>query len=105
MKKTPPERGERSLFACRPSSLFPALNSCRLVWPAGHGPTHLIGNAALHAADATGSTRPSTKHNCLVRHVNDLARQLHEAFYVARSGRPGPVVVDLPKDVLFAPGA
>src|SRR6058998_2654498 len=53
----------------------------------------------------TGITRPCTKHNYLVKDVNDLARVLHEAFYVAKSGRPGPVVVDLPKDVLFALGA
>src|SRR5207237_10821440 len=55
-------------------------------------------------ADTTGITRPCTKHNYLVKDVNQLARTLHEAFYVAKSGRPGPVVVDLPKDVLFALG-
>src|SRR5437899_9817079 len=67
-------------------------------------PTQLIGNDAFQEADTTGITRPCTKHNYLVKDVNDLARMLHEAFYVAKSGRPGPVVVDLPKDVLFALG-
>ncbi len=67
-------------------------------------PTHLIGNDAFQEADTTGITRPCTKHNYLVKDVNDLARVMHEAFYVARSGRPGPVVIDLPKDVLFAMG-
>src|SRR5437762_11076423 len=70
----------------------------------GQVPTHLIGNDAFQEADTTGITRPCTKHNYLVKDGNDLARVLHEAFYVAKSGRPGPVVVDLPKDVLFALG-
>ena len=64
-------------------------------------PTHLIGNDAFQEADTTGITRPCTKHNYLVKAVDDLARTVHEAFYVARSGRPGPVVIDLPKDVLM----
>ena len=64
-------------------------------------PTHLIGNDAFQEADTTGITRPCTKHNYLVKAVGDLARIVHEAFYVARSGRPGPVVIDLPKDVLM----
>src|SRR6202035_1471310 len=59
---------------------------------------------AFQEADTTGITRPCTKHNYLVKDVNDLARVLHEAFYVAKSGRPGAVVVDLPKDILFATG-
>ncbi len=67
----------------------------------GQVPTHLIGNDAFQEADTTGITRPCTKHNYLVRDVNDLARQIREAIYVATSGRPGPVVVDLPKDVLI----
>ena len=67
-------------------------------------PTHLIGNDAFQEADTTGITRPCTKHNYLVKDVNDLSRVIHEAFYVARSGRPGPVVIDLPKDILFANG-
>ena len=62
-------------------------------------------NDAFQECDTVGITRPCTKHNYLVRDVNDLARVLHEAFYVARSGRPGPVVVDIPKDVQFAKGA
>jgi acetolactate synthase-1/2/3 large subunit len=67
----------------------------------GQVPTHLIGNDAFQEADTTGITRPCTKHNYLVKSVDALARTVHEAFYVARSGRPGPVVIDLPKDVLM----
>ena len=67
----------------------------------GHVPTHLIGNDAFQEADTTGITRPCTKHNYLVRDVKDLGRVMQEAMYVARSGRPGPVVIDLPKDVLI----
>ena len=67
-------------------------------------PTHLIGNDAFQECDTVGITRPCTKHNWLVRNVDDLPRILHEAFYVATSGRPGPVVVDIPKDVQFATG-
>src|SRR5438094_9268753 len=80
------------------------MDSVPVVCLTGQVPTHLIGNDAFQEADTTGITRPCTKHNYLVKDVNDLARVLHEAFYVAKSGRPGPVVVDLPKDVLFAPG-
>ncbi|HEY4636532.1 MAG TPA: biosynthetic-type acetolactate synthase large subunit, partial [Rhodospirillales bacterium] len=71
----------------------------------GQVPTHLIGNDAFQECDTTGITRPCTKHNYLVKNVNDLARVVHEAFHVARSGRPGPVVIDLPKDVAIATGA
>jgi len=71
----------------------------------GQVPTHLIGNDAFQEADTTGITRPCTKHNYLVKDIKDLSRVMHEAFYVARSGRPGPVVVDLPKDILMALGA
>jgi len=67
----------------------------------GQVPTHLIGNDAFQEADTTGITRPCTKHNYLVRDVKDLGRVMQEAVYVARSGRPGPVVIDLPKDVLI----
>ena len=67
-------------------------------------PTHLIGNDAFQECDTVGITRPCTKHNWLVRDVNDLSRVIHEAFYVATTGRPGPVVVDIPKDVQFAKG-
>ena len=67
-------------------------------------PTHLIGSDAFQEADTVGITRHCTKHNYLVRRIEDLPRILHEAFYIARSGRPGPVVVDIPKDVQFATG-
>ena len=80
------------------------MDSVPIVCLTGQVPTHLIGNDAFQEADTTGITRPCTKHNYLVKDVRELARMLHEAFYVARSGRPGPVVIDLPKDVLFAPG-
>jgi acetolactate synthase-1/2/3 large subunit len=80
------------------------MDSVPVVCLTGQVPTHLIGNDAFQEADTTGITRPCTKHNYLVKDVRDLARMMHEAFYVARSGRPGPVVVDLPKDVLFALG-
>jgi len=77
------------------------MDSIPVVCLTGQVPTHLIGNDAFQEADTTGITRPCTKHNYLVKDVRNLARTMHEAFYVARSGRPGPVVVDLPKDVLF----
>lgn len=80
------------------------LDSIPLVCFTGQVPTHLIGNDAFQEADTTGITRPCTKHNYLVKDVNDLARIIHEAFHVARTGRPGPVVIDLPKDVQFASG-
>ncbi|HUB94891.1 MAG TPA: acetolactate synthase 3 large subunit [Stellaceae bacterium] len=80
------------------------MDSVPIVCLTGQVPTHLIGNDAFQEADTTGITRPCTKHNYLVKDVNDLSRMMHEAFHVARTGRPGPVVVDLPKDVLFAPG-
>jgi acetolactate synthase I/II/III large subunit len=75
------------------------MDSVPIVCLTGQVPTHLIGNDAFQEADTTGITRPCTKHNYLVKRIEDLSRTLHEAFYVARSGRPGPVVVDLPKDV------
>ena len=80
------------------------MDSVPVVCLTGQVPTHLIGNDAFQEADTTGITRPCTKHNYLVKDVNDLSRMMHEAFYVARTGRPGPVVVDLPKDILFASG-
>src|SRR6201998_2729136 len=80
------------------------MDSIPVVCLTGQVPTHLIGNDAFQEADTTGITRPCTKHNYLVKDVNDLARVMHEAFYVARTGRPGPVGVDFPKDVLFATG-
>ncbi|MDF2998687.1 MAG: acetolactate synthase, large subunit, biosynthetic type [Xanthobacteraceae bacterium] len=80
------------------------LDSIPLVCITGQVPTHLIGSDAFQECDTVGITRPCTKHNYLVRDINDLARVLHEAFYVAQNGRPGPVVVDIPKDVQFAKG-
>jgi acetolactate synthase-1/2/3 large subunit len=80
------------------------LDSIPLVCLCGQVPTHLIGNDAFQEADTTGITRPCTKHNYLVKSIEDLPRILHEAFYVAASGRPGPVVIDLPKDVQMALG-
>jgi acetolactate synthase I/II/III large subunit len=80
------------------------MDSIPIVCLTGQVPTHLIGNDAFQECDTVGITRPCTKHNWLVKNVNDLARVLHEAFYVARTGRPGPVVVDIPKDVQFAVG-
>jgi acetolactate synthase-1/2/3 large subunit len=77
------------------------MDSIPVVCLTGQVPTHLIGNDAFQEADTTGITRPATKHNYLVKRPADLARVVHEAFYVARSGRPGPVVIDLPKDVLI----
>ena len=78
------------------------MDSIPVVCLTGQVPTHLIGNDAFQEADTTGITRPATKHNYLVKRSQDLARVVHEAFHVARSGRPGPVVVDLPKDILIA---
>ena len=77
------------------------MDSIPLVCLTGQVPTHLIGNDAFQEADTTGITRPATKHNYLVKRGEDLARVVHDAFYVARSGRPGPVVIDLPKDILI----
>ena len=74
------------------------MDSIPLVVLTGQVPTHLIGNDAFQEADTTGITRPVTKHNYLVPHVDKMAEIIHDAFYIARSGRPGPVVVDLPKD-------
>src|SRR5664279_2008399 len=77
------------------------MDSIPVVCLTGQVPTHLIGNDAFQEADTTGITRPCTKHNYLVKNVADVGRVMHEAFYVARSGRPGPVVIDLPKDALM----
>jgi acetolactate synthase-1/2/3 large subunit len=76
------------------------MDSVPVVIMTGQVPTLLIGNDAFQEADIIGITRPCTKHNYLVKDVKDLARTIKEAFYVARSGRPGPVLIDLPKDVL-----
>ena len=80
------------------------MDSIPVVCITGQVPTHLIGNDAFQECDTVGITRPCTKHNWLVKNVNDLARVLHEAFYIAKAGRPGPVVVDIPKDIQFATG-
>jgi len=80
------------------------MDSIPIVVITGQVPTHLIGNDAFQECDTVGITRPCTKHNYLVKDINDLSRILHEAFYIAGSGRPGPVVVDIPKDIQFAKG-
>ncbi len=80
------------------------MDSIPIVCLTGQVPTHLIGNDAFQEADTTGITRPCTKHNYLVKTLEDLPRIMHEAFHVASSGRPGPVVVDLPKDILQTKG-
>ncbi len=80
------------------------MDSIPLVCLTGQVPTHLIGNDAFQEADTTGITRPATKHNYLVKDIRNLAKVMHEAFHVARSGRPGPVVIDLPKDILMGKG-
>ncbi|GBD41260.1 Acetolactate synthase isozyme 3 large subunit [bacterium HR39] len=77
------------------------MDSVPVVCLTGQVPTHMIGNDAFQEADTVGITRPCTKHNYLVKRPEDLAQVLHEAFHVARSGRPGPVVVDLPKNILM----
>ena len=78
------------------------MDSIPMVAICGQVPTGLIGNDAFQEADITGITRPITKHNYLVKDIKDLARIVREAFYIASSGRPGPVVIDLPKDVQVA---
>ena len=78
------------------------MDSVPLVCISGQVPTHLIGTDAFQECDTTGITRPCTKHNWLVKDVNDLPRIMHEAFEVATTGRPGPVLVDIPKDIQFA---
>ncbi|MDC1178131.1 acetolactate synthase 3 large subunit [Candidatus Pelagibacter sp.] len=78
------------------------MDSVPLVCISGQVPTHLIGTDAFQECDTTGITRPCTKHNWLVKDVNDLQRIIYEAFEVATTGRPGPVLVDIPKDIQFA---
>src|ERR1700710_3000341 len=80
------------------------MDSIPIVCITGQVPTSLIGSDAFQECDTVGITRSCTKHNFLVKNVNDLSRVLHEAFYIANSGRPGPVLVDIPKDVQFALG-
>ncbi|MGB8109432.1 MAG: acetolactate synthase 3 large subunit [Pseudolabrys sp.] len=79
-------------------------DSIPIVCITGQVPTHLIGNDAFQECDTVGITRPCTKYNYLVKRIEDLPRALHEAFHIASSGRPGPVVVDVPKDIQFARG-
>jgi acetolactate synthase-1/2/3 large subunit len=78
------------------------MDSIPMVVITGQVPTPLIGNDAFQEADMVGITRPVTKHNYLVRDINDLARIVKQAFYIARTGRPGPVLIDLPKDIQVA---
>jgi len=80
------------------------MDSVPLVCITGQVPTHLIGTDAFQECDTTGITRPCTKHNWLVKDVNKLSTIMHKAFEVATTGRPGPVLVDIPKDVQFAKG-
>ena len=77
------------------------MDSIPLVCISGQVPTHLIGTDAFQECDTTGITRPCTKHNWLVKDINDLASTIHKAFEVATTGRPGPVLVDIPKDIQF----
>ena len=81
------------------------MDSIPLVCISGQVPTHLIGTDAFQECDTTGITRPCTKYNWLVKDVNDLAKVLHTAFEVATTGRPGPVLVDIPKDIQFKKGS
>jgi len=78
------------------------MDSVPLVCISGQVPTHLIGTDAFQECDTTGITRPCTKHNWLVKDIKDLSRIMNEAFIVATTGRPGPVLVDIPKDIQFA---
>lgn len=80
------------------------LDSIPLVCITGQVPTHMIGSDAFQEADVTGITRSCTKYNYLVKDINDLGRVIHEAFHIARTGRPGPVVVDVPKNILNSKG-
>lgn len=80
------------------------MDSIPIVCLSGQVPTSLIGSDAFQECDTVGITRPCTKHNWLVKDVNQLSRIIHEAFRIATTGRPGPVVVDIPKDVQFATG-
>ncbi|MCA0423066.1 MAG: acetolactate synthase 3 large subunit [Proteobacteria bacterium] len=80
------------------------LDSIPVIVFTGQVPTYLIGSDAFQECDTVGITRHCTKHNYLVKRIEDLPRVLHEAFYVAANGRPGPVVIDVPKDVQFAKG-
>ena len=78
------------------------MDSVPLVCISGQVPTHLIGTDAFQECDTTGITRPCTKHNWLIKDIKDLSKIIHEAFHVATTGRPGPVLIDIPKDIQFA---
>ena len=80
------------------------MDSVPIVCITGQVPQHLIGSDAFQECDTTGITRPCTKHNYLVKDVNKLSYAFHEAFEIAKNGRPGPVLIDIPKDVQFAKG-
>jgi len=80
------------------------MDSVPIVCISGQVPTHLIGTDAFQECDTTGITRPCTKHNWLVKDVNDLADIIHKAFEIATTGRPGPVLIDIPKDIQFNKG-
>ncbi len=80
------------------------MDSVPIVCITGQVPQHLIGSDAFQECDTTGITRPCTKHNYLVKDVNKLSSVFHEAFTIAQNGRPGPVLIDIPKDVQFASG-
>ena len=75
------------------------MDSVPVVCLSGQVPTHMIGNDAFQEADIVGITRPCTKHNYLVKDVTKLAGAIHSAFFIAKNGRPGPVLVDIPKDI------
>ena len=81
------------------------MDSIPIIVLTGQVPTFMIGNDAFQEADTVGITRPCTKHNWLVKDTNILGKTIHEAFYVSTNGRPGPVLVDIPKDVQFATGS
>ena len=75
------------------------MDSIPVVCISGQVPTHMIGNDAFQEADIVGITRPCTKHNYLVKDVNKLQQVIHEGFFIASNGRPGPVLIDIPKDI------
>ena len=80
------------------------MDSVPLVCITGQVPTHLIGTDAFQECDTTGITRPCTKHNWLVKDIKKLSSIMHKAFEVATTGRPGPVLIDIPKDIQFQKG-
>ncbi len=81
------------------------MDSVPIVCITGQVPSHLIGSDAFQECDTTGITRPCTKHNYLVKDINKLSKVIHEAFVIAKNGRPGPVLIDIPKDIQFARGS